>query len=315
METALNLKDMEFEKRFQVVRLIEAVDGVRRLAHSISKEMDDMQHWAEDTEALYRRVTEAYGIEPKSVFDADEHIRGRVAEGHPDFAPYENSHAAPHVDISPASREETADEAVGRLQAAGWDFTLRMSSWDADDDDWRDEIDDLMAYNFNPGEIIRKRGTQKSGEVTQVLVDSEGEITFLANGIGMVPACIADDARNPHHFWGILSINPEDGSIHAIEPAKNLDDKTKVWRIEGTPERPFMHLFGARSREQLVENMNKAIQGRCIVGEFAVIPSSADPQAAVLAVGLDVEHASDQDEEVALEAIADFMDATSNPAL
>jgi hypothetical protein len=304
----MNVAELDIETRLEVVRLLDAIDVVRQVAHQTAAAVPELAAWAVETQALYEKFAAAIGAKTKPVFDENEHIRKRVAEGHPDFELYERSHSAP---TSPPQgrgpeEEETTEEAVERLLGDGWDFTARQHAWSDHDDRWREEIGDVMAYNLGPGETIKKRGGRRSGKVQQVLVGPEGELTFLVEGMGMVRGEYADDARDLHHFWGMVVVDHADDSIYAVEPAKYPDDPATVWRIDGDPERPFMHAYAAKSRRELILNIFEDVGGGCLLGEFAILRSPEDVRSAVLVLGLDVERASRNDEDVALSAIAEF---------
>lgn len=303
----MSLKDMDFERRFQIVKLIDATDASRRVAHGVAKELPEMQQWADEADALHRRLAEAFGVEPKPVFDTDDYIRQQVAAGHPDFEPYERSHGEPSPPQGRGlKQEETMDEAVDRLLEAGWDFTDRCHAWSDEDDGWREEIEDVLAYNFGPGEAVRKRGSRKTGEVRQVHVGPDGDLMFNVEGVGIIRDDLVVDARDVHHFWGMIHVDHADDAIYAIELTNDRDEAAAVWRIDGTPERPFMHAYRASTRRELILNIYEDVGGGCLLGEFTVLRSPDDERSAILVHGLDVKRASSSAEDVALTAIADF---------
>lgn len=301
----MNIRDYPVEDRLEVVRLIDAVDAARRTAHAVGNLLPEMREWAEETEALYARLTASVGVAPKPVFDADEHIRQRVATGHPDFALFEGSHGedAP-IQPPPAAKEaETVGQAAKRLLEAGWNFEARMHAWE-DRDFWIDEIEDLMAYNFGPGDVVQKRGTKKTGAVTEVMVGPDGEVVFNVDGIGMIRDDQALDVRRPHYFWGAVVVDHGDDSIYAVEHLG--DGEASVWRIDADPEKAVMRAYRATSRRELVLAIFGDTGNGCIVGEFAVVPSAGDDGTAILVSGLDVEKASREAVDDAWAAVSRF---------
>ncbi|AXQ69436.1 hypothetical protein HOU02_gp289 [Caulobacter phage CcrBL9] len=103
----IDIKTAETEDLLKVVDVATEFEHARQQAYSKAKVDSEFQPWFERAEALYQDFCAAYGLKPKPVFDSEQHIRLRIAQGHPDFLHYHD-------------RPEFADVVPYSLPREGW---------------------------------------------------------------------------------------------------------------------------------------------------------------------------------------------------
>lgn len=84
-----------FEDWRTAVDVLTAINSARTVAYAAAKKIDALGLVYQDLDALYLRLCETMRVSPAPVFDHDEHVKQRLAEGHPDYAAAYGAEAPP----------------------------------------------------------------------------------------------------------------------------------------------------------------------------------------------------------------------------
>lgn len=77
----MDVYTLGINERMRVVELLDALKKARQTAYVVAKEMPGLRHVFDEAEALYVKVSEEVGARYQPVYDEEQHIADRIANG------------------------------------------------------------------------------------------------------------------------------------------------------------------------------------------------------------------------------------------